>query len=202
VRAAAHGQAHVGRTPTERPETWAGRCRADTAALRAGQDVGTEMLMLPGACAVVVDDRGHVLLGRRADTGEWALPAGAIDPGEQPAEAAIREVYEETGVHVVVERLAGVAVREPVTYPNGDICQYLTVWFRCPVIGGHAVVNDEESTAVGWFSPTSCPAWMWSTGCALILLLTTMRRPGSPSPGRTMTGSRLGPDQGESACPA
>jgi 8-oxo-dGTP pyrophosphatase MutT (NUDIX family) len=93
--------------------------------------VGTEMLMLPSACAVVVDDRGHVLLGRRADTGEWALPAGAIDPGEQPAEAAIREVYEETGVHVVVERLAGVAVREPVTYPNGNICQYLTVWFRC-----------------------------------------------------------------------
>jgi 8-oxo-dGTP diphosphatase len=84
------------------------------------------------------------------------LPAGAIDPGEQPAEAAVREVYEETGVGVAVERLAGVALRE-VTYPNGDVCQYLTVWFRCSAAGGHAVVNDEESTAVGWFSPEELP---------------------------------------------
>jgi len=112
--------------------------------------------MLPSACAVAVDDGGRVLLCRRADTGKWSLPAGAIDPGEQPAEAAVREVHEETGVRIAVERLAGVALRE-VTYPHGDVCQYLTVWFRCTAIGGHAVVNDEESSAVGWYSPEELP---------------------------------------------
>jgi 8-oxo-dGTP diphosphatase len=118
--------------------------------------VGKDLLMLPSACAVVVDDGGRVLLGRRADTGQWSLPAGAIDPGEQPADAAVREVYEETGVRIAVERLAGVALRE-VTYPHGDVCQYLIVWFRCKAIGGHAVVNDEESSAVGWYSPEELP---------------------------------------------
>jgi len=112
--------------------------------------------MLPSACAVVIDDRGRVLLGRRTDNAKWSLPAGAIDPCEQPADAAVREVFEETGVHIAVERLAGVALRE-VTYPHGDVCQYLTVWFRCRAIGGHAVVNDEESTAVGWYDPDELP---------------------------------------------
>lgn len=120
--------------------------------------VGKDLLMLPSASAVVVDDGGRVLLGRRADTGRWSLPAGAIDPGEQPADAAVREVYvyEETGVHIAVERLAGVALYE-VTYPHGDVCQFLTVWFRCTAIGGQAVVNDEESSAVGWYSPEELP---------------------------------------------
>jgi 8-oxo-dGTP diphosphatase len=118
--------------------------------------VGHDLLMLPSACAVVVDDGGRVLLGRRADTGRWSLPAGAIDPGEQPAEAAVRETYEETGVRIAVERLAGVALRE-FRYPHGDVCQYLTVWFRCRPVGGSATVNDEESVAVDWFSPESLP---------------------------------------------
>jgi 8-oxo-dGTP diphosphatase len=112
--------------------------------------------MLPAVGAVVVDDRGRILLGRRTDTGKWSLPAGGIDPGEQPADAAVREVYEETGVHIVVERLAGVALRE-VTYPHGDVCQFLTVWFRCTAIGGHAAIHDEESSAVDWYSPEELP---------------------------------------------
>ena len=118
--------------------------------------VGTDLLMLPSACAVVVDDGGRILLGRRADTGTWSLPGGAIDPGEQPADAAVREVYEETGVRIAVERLAGVALRE-VTYPHGDVCQYLTVWFRCTATGGRAVVHDDESSAVGWYRPGELP---------------------------------------------
>jgi 8-oxo-dGTP diphosphatase len=118
--------------------------------------VGTDLLMLPSACAVVVDDGGRILLGCRADTGTWSLPGGAIDPGEQPADAAVREVYEETGVRIAVERVGGVALRE-ITYPHGDVCQYLTVWFRCRAIGGRAVVNDEESSAVGWFGPEELP---------------------------------------------
>ena len=98
--------------------------------------VGKDLLMLPGACAVV-DDAGRVLLGPPCRHGNVGCASGEIDPGEQPADAAGREAYEETGVRIAVERLAGVALRE-VTYPNGDVCQSLAVWFRCTAIGGHA----------------------------------------------------------------
>lgn len=123
--------------------------------------VGHDLLMLLGASAVVVNDAGEILLGRRSDNGDWSLPAGAIDPGEQPAEAVIREIYEETGVHASIERLAGVALH-PVVYPNGDRCEILNVFFRCRPTGGEPRVNDGEMTEVAWFPVDALPpvsAW-------------------------------------------
>jgi len=86
--------------------------------------VGQRQLLLPGVTAVVFDDAGRLLLGRRVDDGTWALIAGSMDPGEQPAETAVREVYEETGVHVVPERITSVLTQPPNTYPNGDKTEY------------------------------------------------------------------------------
>jgi 8-oxo-dGTP diphosphatase len=118
--------------------------------------IGHELLMLPGVSAAVFNDAGEVLLARRSDNGQWSVPAGSVDPGEQPADAIVREVYEETGVQAYVERIVGVALH-PVTYPNGDQCQYLSVWFHCTAVGGEARVNDDESTAVGWFAVDALP---------------------------------------------
>ncbi|NUR70109.1 MAG: NUDIX domain-containing protein [Hamadaea sp.] len=119
--------------------------------------VGHDVLLLPSVSAVVVNDAGEILFGQRSDSGQWSLPAGAVDPGEQPADAIVREVFEETGVEIVVERLAGVAMH-PVVYPNGDQCEYLNVWFRCRAVGGEARVNDDESLDVAWFRPDDLPA--------------------------------------------
>jgi 8-oxo-dGTP diphosphatase len=118
--------------------------------------VGHDLLLLPGASAVVRDDRGRILLMRRADNGAWSLPAGMIDPGEQPAGAALREVLEETGVVAEIERLGGVAMHT-AEYPNGDRCEYLAVWFRCRAVGGQARADGEESLEVGWFAPDALP---------------------------------------------
>ncbi|MFF8380229.1 NUDIX domain-containing protein [Streptomyces sp. NPDC015661] len=119
---------------------------------------GHQLLFLPGVSAVVFDDRGRVLLGKRADNGLWALVGGIVDPGEQPADAVVREVHEETAVHCVPERILLVeTLRKPVVYPNGDICQYLDVAFRCRAVGGAARVNDDESTEVGWFEVDRLP---------------------------------------------
>ncbi|MFD8011859.1 NUDIX domain-containing protein [Streptomyces sp. NPDC058955] len=119
---------------------------------------GHQLLFLPGVSAVVFDDRGRILLGRRADTGAWAVIGGIVDPGEQPADCVVREVEEETGVVCVPERVLLVeTLRKPVVYANGDICQYMDVAFACRAVGGEARVNDDESIDVGWFAVDALP---------------------------------------------
>jgi 8-oxo-dGTP pyrophosphatase MutT (NUDIX family) len=119
--------------------------------------IGHEMLWLPTATAVVLDADGRVLLGRRTDNGRWAPPGGIIDPAEEPADAAVRETFEETGVVAIPERLVSVGVSPPMTYPNGDQVQYLDHTFRCRAAGGEARVNDPESVEVGWFALGALP---------------------------------------------
>ncbi len=119
--------------------------------------VGHDLLMFPTVSAVVLNERGEILLGQRSDNHRWSVIAGMMDPGEQPADAVVREVYEETAVHIAIDRLAGVALHE-VTYPNGDLCHMVNTWFRCRAVGGEARVNDDESSAVGWFAPDDLPA--------------------------------------------
>ncbi len=119
--------------------------------------IGHELLWLPGVSVVVFDDEGRVLLNRRSDTGTWSLIGGIPEPGEQPAACAVREVEEETGVHCAVERVIVVQSLKPVTYDNGDVCQYMDISFRCRALGGEARVNDDESLEVGWFAVDALP---------------------------------------------
>ncbi|MFD4536210.1 NUDIX domain-containing protein [Kitasatospora sp. NPDC058397] len=119
--------------------------------------VGTRPLWLTAVVAVVLDDHGRVLLGRRADDGRWAPVGGILDPGEQPADGVVRECLEETGVVAVPELLASVTVSPQVTYPNGDVTQYLVLTFRCRAVGGEARVNDDESLEVGWYPLDGLP---------------------------------------------
>ena len=119
--------------------------------------IGHGLLLLPGVTAVVFDEAGRILLNERSDNGQWALIAGVMDPGEQPAETVVREVYEETAVHVVPERVTSVLTQPTTTYPNGDHCEYVDITFRCRAIGGEARVNDDESLAVGWFALDDLP---------------------------------------------
>lgn len=119
--------------------------------------VGQDLLWLPGVSAVVTDDDGRLLLGRRADNGRWAVVSGILDPGEEPAPAALREVLEETGIVAEVIALTAVSTSELVTYPNGDLAQYLDLCFWCRRVGGEAHVADDESLEVGWFAPDALP---------------------------------------------
>lgn len=75
------------------------------------EKIGHDLLWLPGATAVVLHE-GRILLGRRADNGNWAPITGIVDPGEEPAAAAVRECLEEAGVVCEVEGLAGVKAGE------------------------------------------------------------------------------------------
>ncbi|GIE76474.1 NUDIX hydrolase [Actinoplanes philippinensis] len=124
-------------------------------ALRA--KIGHAPLPLNGVVAVVLDDRNRVLLGRRSDTSDWALITGCLEPGEQPAEGARREVLEETGVTVQVERLLSIEALDLSVAPNGDQVHWLAIGFRCRAVAGDARVNDDESIEVAWFDPDAMP---------------------------------------------
>lgn len=124
------------------------------------QHVGTAPLFLNGVKSVVFDQRQapqRVLLGQRSDNGQWRLPAGILEPGEQPAPALVREVLEETGVRIAVDRLVELRTLPMITYPNGDQVQYLSCVFRAHYLGGVAHVADDESLAVGWYDLDQLP---------------------------------------------
>lgn len=101
-----------------------------------------------GAFAVILDDAGRVLLVHRRDFDLWNLPGGQVEPGEAPWQAAVREVREEAGLEVAVERLAIVDYR-----PERD---ELVFTFRCAVLGG-AFVPNEEADASAYFPPDALP---------------------------------------------
>lgn len=124
------------------------------AALR--EKIGTAPLWLSGVTAVVVKD-DQILLVRRADTGAWTPVTGIIDPGEEPADAGVREVAEEAGVRVVPERLAGVGVTDVVVYANGDTSQYVDLTFRMRWTSGEPHAADGENTEARWFSLDALP---------------------------------------------
>jgi len=121
------------------------------------EKIGHGPLWLSGVTAVVVHE-GRVLLVKRADSGAWTAITGIIDPGEQPADAAAREVLEEAGIEAVPERLAMVHVTDPVVYDNGDRTQYLDLVFRFRWRSGDPRPADGENTAARWFPLDDLPA--------------------------------------------
>ncbi|MBT2530816.1 NUDIX domain-containing protein [Arthrobacter sp. ISL-48] len=128
--------------------------------LRLREKIGNDPLWVPGVRGVVVDGKGRVLLARRVDNGQWALISGMLEPGEHPARGLVREIFEETAVVAEPERVVSVGAVGPFTYPNGDVCEFLDVVFRCRYVSGSARVNDDESLAVGWFGPDELPVLM------------------------------------------
>ncbi len=118
--------------------------------------VGTAPILLNFAAACIRDG-DRVLLQQRADHVAWGFPGGAIELGESAAEAAIREVLEETGLEVRVESLLGVYTKYQHTYPNGDVAQTITVFFNCTPIGGHLDDGDAETLQLRYFPIDDMP---------------------------------------------
>jgi len=111
-----------------------------------------------GACAVIFDEQGRVLLTRRADNGMWCVPGGHMDMDEVIRQTAVREVREETGFDVEIERLVGMySVHHPAhLFPERKSRTVFIVAFRCKILGGELTLN-EEVTEFGWFEPTDLP---------------------------------------------
>jgi ADP-ribose pyrophosphatase YjhB (NUDIX family) len=120
------------------------------------EKIGTAHLWLTGVTAVVVRD-DDVLLVRRADNGHWTPVTGIVDPCEEPAVAAAREVLEEADVTAEVEHLAWVHATDMVTYPNGDRSSYVDIVFRLRWVSGEPTPADGENTEARWFARDELP---------------------------------------------
>ncbi|MGW4689363.1 NUDIX domain-containing protein [Streptomyces sp. NPDC004244] len=93
---------------------------------------------------IVVREDGRVLVIQRADNGAWEPPGGILERDERPEDGVLREVAEETGIAIEVERLTGV-------YKNITL-GVIALVFRCRPVGGAEQLSD-ESTAVRWLTP-------------------------------------------------
>ena len=135
--------------------------------------IGTDLMWIPAVSAIVLRDSTddspwavpEVLLVQRADNGAWTPVTGICDPGEEPHDAAVREVREETGLDVTPAALLGAGAIGPIVHANGDNASYMSVAIRLEATDPSAVpfVADDESSDVGWFSiahmPVTDPKW-------------------------------------------
>jgi ADP-ribose pyrophosphatase YjhB (NUDIX family) len=116
--------------------------------------VGQRLILLPSVAVLARDAAGRLLLVRNRDSGEWQTAGGAVDPDEDPADAAVREAFEESGYVVELTRLIGVygGPEFRLAYPNGDLCSYVAIAFAARVVAGAARPDGAETSAVAWFA--------------------------------------------------
>jgi 8-oxo-dGTP pyrophosphatase MutT (NUDIX family) len=114
--------------------------------------IGNDLLLLPGVTAVIRDG-DKILLARHAHSGLWSLIGGAVEPGEEPRDAVIREVHEETGARLLIDRVVGAYGGRPmmVEYPNGDKVAYVTTAYECHLLDTPHP-DLEELLELGWFT--------------------------------------------------
>jgi len=116
--------------------------------------------ILPAVAVAILNEEGEILLQRRRDRNQWGVLSGHVEFGESVEEAAVREVWEETGLKVEVHRLIGV-YSEPITqtysYPTGKTVQYVTVYFEACLISPFTDFSGEETLEIRFFKPTSLP---------------------------------------------
>lgn len=116
--------------------------------------LGHDLVLLPAVSVLPADSAGRVLLVRNADNGLWSTIGGSIEPDESPADAAVRETREETGVEVALTGVRAVlgGPQFRVVYPNGDECSYVSIVFDAEVVSGEPRPDGDETLDARWFS--------------------------------------------------
>lgn len=131
-----------------------------------------------GAFAIIFDENGSVLLSHRCDMDVWNLPGCMVESREMPDEAVVREVREETGLEVVVERLVGV-------YGKVDRDE-INFSFVCRVVGGQLTLTDEADQH-RFFARRPAPGQYRAEACRAHSRCTERRRPSHlPPPDRAV----------------
>lgn len=109
-----------------------------------------------GSDAAIFNERGEILLMDRADGSGWCLPCGWVSPNEKPAETAVREAREETGLEIVVKQLVGVFTREPKA--GGGAHTMVAIVHLCEIAGGEMRLSHEGLDLRYW-AIDDVPKW-------------------------------------------
>lgn len=123
--------------------------------LRLREMVGPDVLLqLPSVSVAVRDGAGRLLMIRHAEGGRWLLPGGSIEPAELPADAALRETWEETGLSVRLTKLLGVfgGPEFVVSYREGERVSYVMTVFEAGLEGGEFAPDSKEVLEAEFFS--------------------------------------------------
>ncbi|MGH2596001.1 MAG: NUDIX domain-containing protein [Actinomycetota bacterium] len=129
---------------------------------RLRRQVGHDLILWPGATVLVEDAEGRVLLGRRRDNGEWAMPGGGAEEGSSFTSTALTELHEEASLEADrADLIAFASVSDPkdhvVRYPDGDVTHYFGIWFVLRRWRGEPVADGDELLELGWFSRDALP---------------------------------------------
>jgi ADP-ribose pyrophosphatase YjhB (NUDIX family) len=122
--------------------------------------IGTTVLEVPSVSILTFDGRQRVLLVRHVEGNDWTTPGGMVEPYETPADAAVREMWEETGLHVTLTHIVGVFGGEICsgTYSNGDRISWVSTVFAATPAGGTMKPDGEETLEVRYFTRDECAA--------------------------------------------
>jgi ADP-ribose pyrophosphatase YjhB (NUDIX family) len=119
-----------------------------------GEGVAGYVTPKVAVAAIVGNDKREILLTQRADSGVWLYPVGWADVGYSPAEVAVKEVYEETGIDVEVRSL--IACYDGLRLGFARLPMY-SILFHCRVVGGELRGHPLETRAVGFFGRDHLP---------------------------------------------
>jgi ADP-ribose pyrophosphatase YjhB (NUDIX family) len=119
-----------------------------------GEGVAGYVTPKVAVAAVVGNAAGEILLTQRSDSGVWLYPVGWADVGYSPAEIAIKEVYEETGIEVEPQSL--IAVFDGLRLGFARLPLYSLV-FHCTAVGGELRGHPLETRQVGFFAQDALP---------------------------------------------
>jgi len=117
--------------------------------------------LVPAVNVILVNDAGAILLIRRTDNGNWALPGGGIDLGESVAQAAVRETFEESGIECVITGIVGIYSdpKHVIFYTsNGEARQEFSIVLTARLLGGQPTPSS-ESSEVRWVPESELPGY-------------------------------------------
>lgn len=111
--------------------------------------IGTDLVLLPTIVVIARDEQDRILFVHDRDSDSWTLPGGIIEPGETPANAAVREVWEETHVLAQLTRIVAVVGGAGcvTTYRNGDQIAWVATVFAARVEGATPMPDGAETMA-------------------------------------------------------
>lgn len=115
--------------------------------------VGSQPLIMAGACVLVFNEHGHLLLQKRSDSLDWGTIGGSLELGESLEETAARELYEEAGLKAETFNFITIFSGKDMyyKYPHGDEIYNVMALYEAQGIIGQPKINDKESLELQYF---------------------------------------------------